>query len=59
MFNSSLLTLGKVLDAQRKGEAAGILLPITLWTRIKLYSPNKNEKELGVASKWLKAFTGK
>jgi hypothetical protein len=59
MFNSSLLTLGKALDAQRKGEAAGILLPITLWTGIRLYSPNKNEKELGVVSKGLKAFTGK
>lgn len=58
MFNGALNTLSKALDAQRKGEPAGVLLPITLWTGIRLYSPNRNEKELGVTSKGLKSFTG-
>ncbi len=29
-----------------------------LWAGVKLYSPNKNEKELGVASVGLNSFTG-
>jgi hypothetical protein len=57
MFNGSLKALGKALAAQNNGEAGGSLLPMMLWVGMKLYSPNKNEKELGIASIGLRSFT--
>ncbi|MFT6260227.1 MAG: hypothetical protein ACJA0E_001096 [Bermanella sp.] len=58
MFNGTLQTLGKAIDSQRKGEPAGVLLPLIFWTPVRIYSPDQGAKTFGARSSGLNAFVG-
>jgi hypothetical protein len=58
MFNATLKTLNNALNAQKEGEPAGALLPLTFWTPVRMYSPDQGKKTFGAYSHGLNAFIG-
>jgi hypothetical protein len=56
VFNCSLQTLGRAIAAQNEGQAPGNLLPLTLWTGPRFFSPTKKIDDTGVMSEGLRAF---